>query len=342
MKPIRLLLSGLLALPVALAGCATGADSDQTSSGQAGDEVSIGLDWTPNTNHTGIYVAQQKGYYADAGIDLNVLGYSQAGVESVMGSGGADFGFSGVETLAAAKASDLDLTMVFNLQQRSSYGVAVRQDSDIASPKDLDGKTLAAYGAGATSFATTQMIQADGGQGNFDTVVVGTGALDAVVAGKADFAEALATWEVLQYELQGDEFRMFFPDDYGVPTSPALLGISARSELIADNPDLVARFVQATEKGYEYAVDNPDEAAQILIDANPQVNLDPELTKASQELLSSDYWPDPEGSVGHADPEAWQTYLDLLTSGGLVVGADGQPYTSKLNASELVTNEFLA
>lgn len=306
------------------------------------EKVSVVLDWTPNTNHTGIYVALDQGYYDEAGIEVEVLGYSQAGVESVMGTGGAEFGFSGVDSIAAAHASGLELTMVMNVQQKSSFGVAVRGDSDITRPADLDGRTLAAYGAGATNFNTRQMIIADGGVGEFERIVVGTGALEAVVAGRADFAEAMATWEVLAQTQQGTEIRMLFPADYGVQTTPALLGISVRDDFMAANPDAVRQFVQATQRGYEFAIADPDQAAQILIDANPQAKLDATLTHASQRLLSSDYWPDPQGSVGHADIERWQAYLDHLVASGLLVDADGQTVTDNLDATDLVTNEFLA
>lgn len=338
MKTRNPLITALLAGSLLLSGCAA-------SAGEAVDEadqVAIVLDWTPNTNHTGIYVALDQGYYEQAGIELEILGYSQAGVESVMGTGGAEFGFSGVDSLAAAQASGLELTMVMNVQQKSSFGVAVRDDSAIGRPADLDGRTLAAYGAGATNFNTKQIIIADGGVGDFERIVVGTGALEAVVARRADFAEAMATWEVLAQEQQGTGIRMFFPADFGVPTTPALLGISVRDDFMAANSDAVRRFVRATQQGYEFAVNDPDQAAQILVDANPQAKLDPTLTMASQRLLSSEYWPDEQGSVGHADVQRWQSYLDHLVLSGLLVDADGQPVTTPFEAADLVTNEFLA
>lgn len=343
------------ALPLLIGGCTSGsqpaetpADSPTQSTAadpttQAPlDKVSIVLDWTPNTNHTGLYTAIEQGYYADAGIELEILGYSQAGVESVLGAGGAEFGFSGVDSLLAARAAGVDLTMVINVQQKSSFGVAVSGDSEITRPADLDGRTLAAYGGGATHYNTRQMIKNDGGQGEFEVVVVGTGALEAVLAGRADFAESMATWEGLAMEMQGYQVRFMFPADYDVPTTPALLGISVRDDFLAANPDVVKRFVQATQLGYQFAVDNPERAAQVLLDANPQAKLDPELTLRSQELLSAEYWPDAQGSVGHADLDAWQRYLDHVIGTGLIVDGDGEVFTDAVAAEDLVTNEFLA
>ncbi len=84
------------------------------------------------------------------------------------------------------------------------------------------------------------------------------------------------------------------------------------------------------------------EAAKILMDANPQAKLDAKLVNASQEKLSKEYWPDAAGTVGHADIDKWQSYLDFIIEQKLVTDGDGKPYTQKISAPEVVTNEFLA
>lgn len=243
--------------------------------------------------------------------------------------------------MASAYASGIKLAMVVNVQQTGSFGVAVRADSAIMRPADLDGKTIADYGAGATHYNTKQMIINDGGTGEFDRIIVGTAALDAVVSGRADFAEEMATWGVIAQELQGNGIRMFHPEDYDVPTTPANVGISVRKDFAEQNPEKVRDFVAATVRGYEYAIDNPVEAAQILVESNPEANIDPELARRSQELLSAHHWTDEAGRFGYADVDAWQRYLDHLVAVGLVVDNEGQPLAEPINAAELVTNEFL-
>ncbi|MDO5026168.1 MAG: ABC transporter substrate-binding protein [Trueperella sp.] len=326
---------------LAVAGLSACAADDGKDAASEPTKVSVVLDWTPNTNHTGIYVAQEKGYYQNAGIDLDILGFSKAGVEAVMAGGEAEFGFSGVNSLAAAQASGIELEMVVNVQQISSFGVATRADSGITRPRDLDGKVLASYGAGATAATTKQMIINDGGKGEFDQVVVGAGSIEAVLAKRADFSEEMGTWTVIAAELGGDEINMFYPQDYGVPTTPANIGISVRQDFAKENPEVVRSFVQATVRGYQYAIDHPEEAAEILVAANPETKLDPELAKRSQIELSKNYWLDSQGRFGYADLERWQEFLDYLVESQLLFDSEGKVITTKVAANELATNEYL-
>ena len=354
MKTTRLL-PPLLSVAM-LGACSSGGSSDMSSADQSGADatgqsasqasgqmrdVSVILDWTPNTNHTGLFVAQEKGYFADAGLNVDIMGFSKSGVDAVLSAGGADFGISGADALASAHAANLGLTMVLNIQQKSSYGVGVLEDSGITRPKDLDGKTIADYSGDSAHISTQMMIQHDGGTGEFDRVIVGAQAMAALESGQADFAEVLSTWEAIEAELSGTKLHMFQPADYDVPTTPAMIGISTRNDLIESDPDLVRAFVQAAQKGYEFAKDNPDEAAKILVDANPQAKLDPELVTRSQEILSTQYWPDSKGGVGFADIDRWNTYLAFIVEQGLVYDEKGTAVTEPIAADDIVTNEFV-
>lgn len=338
----------LVAISVAgsLFGCSggtgtTGGSSPSGSSGKT-DAVSIVLDWTPNTNHSGIFVAQKLGYYADAGIALTVLPYSQAGVESVLSSGGADFGISSATAVTQADTQGEDLQMVLNIQHKPSAGIAYRaSDTRITRPRDLDGKLFASWGAAETIAGVKKMIVNDGGTGNFSQVTLSTSAYQAVYDGTADFAQGLSTWEGIQAELAGTPVHFFFPADYGVTATPAEIGIAARRSYLAGNQDVARRFVQATQKGYEYAMAHPDEAASILIGANPDANIDSTLANRSQHMLV-DYWKDARGGVGTADIGAWQAFTGYLGSAGLLTGANGQPTSAAPAVSDLVTNDYLA
>ncbi|MDU5248449.1 MAG: ABC transporter substrate-binding protein, partial [Varibaculum cambriense] len=331
MRKIATALACTLALT--LAGCATGSSS--ATRDPELKNTSVILDWTPNTNHTGIYVAQEKGFYREAGLNVKVVPFSKSGVESVMAAKGADFGFSGTDSIASAKASNLGIKMVFNLQPKSSYMVGFLDKADIQRPRDLDGKTLADFGGGFQHIATRMLIQKDGGKGDFKKVVAGAQTLQAVEQERADFAELLSTWEGIEAEQSGYKLRYFDYGKFGIPTTPALLGVSTREDLIKENPKLVRAFVQATQKGYQWAIDHPQEAAQILVKANPQAKLDSKLAEASQALLSKDYWPDATGGVGHADMDKWQSYLDFIIEQKLVYDGDGKPYTQKISAPEV-------
>lgn len=321
---------------------ACGADATSGEEPDERVEVRIVLDWTPNTNHTGIFVAEELGYYEEAGIELTVLPFSQAGVQNVMMNDGAEFGISGANGVIHSRARGEDLTMVLNLQQQSSAAAAVAADHpEIERPSDLDGKTFASWGAGEALSEVGEMIRNDGGTGEFGQVMLGTSSYETLYAGRADFAQALTTWEGVEAELRGQPLQFFFPADYGVTVTPAEIGIAVRASYVAENEDLVERFVQATRRGYEHALEDPDGAAEILIASNPDATLEEELVGRSQRLLSEEYWPDASGGIGEADLEAWQDYIDHLAEGGFLVDESGEPLDEPPAVEDVVTNRFL-
>lgn len=334
------------ALTLGLAAC-SGNGTQAAKPGEAGQQtaelkkVSIVLDWTPNTNHTGVFVAMEKGFFKEAGLEVEVKGYSKAGAESVLANGGADFAFSYASGLASAITSGNEIKMVYNLQQKSSSGIAVRADSKINGPKDLDGKVFASGSGAETGDKLKRMIIADGGKGEFETVIVGIGAYEAVANGQADFAEGLTTWEGIEFELRGEPLRFYYPADYGIVQSPAQMGIATSNKLIAEDPELVQKFVSAAKQGFDFALENPKEAAEILVKQNPEAKLNPELALKSQEMLSKDFWRDARGKTGFADLDRWQAFLDSLVEAKLLTDAKGEPVSGKLDPNNFVTNQFV-
>ena len=331
----------LPACALALGACTGGSSSNQ--SGPARQTVSVVLDWTPNTNHSGVYLALARGYYEQAGIDVEILPYSEAGSASVLLGGGADFAFEGAYSVISGRARGDEMTMVLNLQQKSSQGIAVRADNAaITRPSDLDGKLFATWGAAEGVAKVQTMIRNDGGQGTVETALLGTSAYAAVYNGTADYAEGLTTWEGIEAELAGTPLKWFMPADYGVETTPAELGLVTTPSYLRDHSDLAKRFIQATQRGYEDAVNDPEGAVEALLSANSDAAIDRELATRSQELLSSQYWKDEAGSVGRADAERWQRYIDYLQQQGLLEDASGAPASTKLTGADMVTNDLLA
>ena len=330
----------LPACALAVAACSDTATSSQSE--HTRETVSVVLDWTPNTNHSGVYLAMARGYYEQAGIDVEILPYSEAGSASVLLGGGADFAFEGAYSVIAGKARGDEMTMVFNLQQESSQGIAVRADnSDITRPADLDGKLFATWGAAEGIAKVQTMIRNDGGQGNVETALLGTSAYAAVYNGTADYAEGLTTWEGIEADLAGTPVKWFMPADYGVETTPAELGLVTTPAYLRDHSDLAQRFIQATQRGYKDAIVDPSGAVDALLNANPDAAIDRELATRSQELLSSQYWKDSAGSVGHGDVDRWQRYIDYLEGQGLLEDANGKTASAGLRGADMVTNDLL-
>jgi ABC-type nitrate/sulfonate/bicarbonate transport system substrate-binding protein len=331
-----------IATLVALTGCSTsGAAEADSASGST--DVNFALDWTPNTNHTGLFVAIAEGYFEDAGINITVLPFSDSSTDTLINSGAADFGVSFQDTATFAAATGVANTSVFAILQHNPVSIGVLESAtDIESPKDLDGKIFGNAGSSETYVKeATDAIINDGGTGDFTSVTLGTSAYEALYAGEVDFVGAFETWEGIDAELKGTPMKFFHLQDYGVPDIYSVI-VNANTEWLEKNPEAATAFVGALQKGYQYAADKPDEAAQILIDQNPGAFEDEELVFASQEELSANYLTDADGNVGTQTEDQWQAFADYLYNADLLVDEDGNALTEEMDASTLFSNEYLS
>ncbi|MGW6619660.1 ABC transporter substrate-binding protein [Nocardia sp. NPDC055002] len=314
--------------------CGSGGGSDQT--------IRFALDWTPNTNHSGLYVALQRGYFADAGLDVQVLPYNNTSVDTVVDAGNAEFGISTHNSSTFARASGARIQSVLAPLQHWATGIGVRADrADLASPKNLDGKTYAGFGDPGEKESLAQVIRNDGGTGEFTSVMLGSSAYEAVYSGKADFTVSYLAWEGIEAEHYGTPMKYFRYTDFGFPDSYAIV-IDANEGWLAQNPDRAKKFVQALQRGYQFAADNPDAAAQDLIDANPGAFNDEKLVFDSQRMLADQFMKDPNGRVGTQTVEQWSANSRFLYRSGLLNGPDGKPLTTEPDWSTYFTDDYLA
>ncbi|WP_019072652.1 ABC transporter substrate-binding protein [Streptomyces hokutonensis] len=321
---------------------ATGCSADSTAAAKDGTTtVTLALDWTPNTNHTGIYVAQAKGWFKTAGIDLKIVPYGSTAPETLIANHKADFGISYQEGITTARAAGQDITSVYAVTQKTDVTIAVRADrSDITSPKDLDGKTYAGFGAPYEKPLLQKVIQSAGGKGDFKQVTLNTAAYQALYAGKADFAMPMPTWEGLEAELNGKPLKNFQLSDYGFPAIYSTL-VASSDQFLKKNPELAKKFLAAVDKGYRYAVEHPSQAADLLISANKSVLTNTKLVQQSEALLAKEYYKGTEGSIGTQSAERWQAFADFEYKAGLLVDANGKKLTSAPKASTFFTNAYL-
>jgi len=340
--------AGLGAAGLALVGCgddddeAASADPSEGSSPGQPVTVSLALDWVPNTNHTGFFVADAMGWYEEADVQLELLPYASVEPDTLVGTGGANFGISFAPSLSLAAASGLSLTSVMAVLQRPASAIAVRSNrADVQTPADLDGLVYAGFGAPWENPLLQTVIRNAGGTGEFETVVLNTFAYEAVYGGDADFVIPFMTWEGIEAELRGTPLKAFQYRDYGFPEFYAVVMIG-NPEWLSSNDKAARGFVSASQRGYQFAAENPDEAAQILIDANPSVFPDEELVFRSARLLGSDYYLDGDGVFGPQTLERWTEFPRFLFENGLLTGPDGDPLSEELDYEALFTNEFLA
>ena len=338
---IALVATTVLALLVAACGGST-STTTTTSTTPAPAEVTVALDWTPNTNHVGIYVAEALGYYKAAGLTVKLLPYAETAPETLVSKGIADFGFSYANGIAFARASDLDVVQVFANISKQQYQLAYRADDpSITSPKDLDGKTYAGFGTPSENSEVTTIIQADGGTGKVKKIVLNTSAYEAVYNGSADFTISANTWEGVEAKVNGKPMKYFNPEDYGYPANYSSAIISSNAWLKA-NPDVAKCFLAATTKGYAYASEHPQEAAKLLLAANPQTLKNPAIVEQSMAMLAGDgYLTDTAGHVGVVDPAMWTTFGDYLYDHQVLTDADGKPVATRPDWSTFYTNDYL-
>ncbi len=332
----------LLVLALVLAGCGGGDAAGPPAPGAERTPIRVALDWTPNTNHTGLFVAQQEGWFTEAGLDVQFVPYATTPPDTLVGSGAAEFGISFHDSFTYSRAGGADIVSVMAILQHWATEIAVRADrADITSPRDLDGKTYGGFGAAYEVPKMQAVIKDAGGTGTFENVVLGTAAYEALYAGQVDFTEPFVAWEGIEAELRGQPLKTFSYTDYGFPDaySVVLIGNGA---WLRDHPDQARAFVQAVQRGYRLAADDPARGAELLEKANPGAFPEPELVERSQRMLSERYLRDASGRVGPQTVEGWAGFSGFLVDTGTVAGPDGAPLTARPDFATWFTNDYLA
>jgi ABC-type nitrate/sulfonate/bicarbonate transport system substrate-binding protein len=339
-----------LALPLALlgalligllAGC--GGTTTSTTGGNAPrlTPVRLALDWTPNTNHTGIYAAMQKGWYRDAGIDLTLLPYGSVAPEQLVATGQAEFAISFPEAVTADRALGQPLVSVAAVIQHNTSALVTLKSSGLDTVAKLAGKRYAGFGGLYEQPVISQVLSCGGAANtSFQNVTTTLDPIAALKSGQFDFAWVYMGWEGIEAQRSGADLNVFPLVDYCIPdySSPVII---TSQKLIQQQPDLIKRFLKATGQGYTYAVQHPDAAAQLLIKGTPAGTFDDTgLVTASQAYLSPQYMKD-ASCWGTQSLEKWTNYPRFMYNHGAIQDANGQPITTQPDYAAAFTNDFL-
>lgn len=305
-------------------------------------KVSLVLDWVPNTNHTGIFVAQQKGWYKEAGIDLQILPYADGtSPETLVGSGKAEFGISSTEALVQNRAQGQPIVSVAAIIQSNTSGFAFLKDSGIKRPKDLAGKRYAGFGSPTEEALIAQVIKKDGGTDTkIQNITANVGGYQAIASKQADFVWIFQGWEGIQAQRDKVDLNILYIKDIGVPDyyTPIIIG---NETFVKGKKDLASAFMKATARGFEYAISNPKESADLLIQGNAKGTFpDTELVYQSQDYLSPRY----KGSTpkwGTQTLKAWTDMPKFMFQVGVLQDANGKPLAKEPDYSQLFTNDLL-
>ena len=335
-KKIAVFLTAL-ASTMMLAACGGGADD---SDGMT--KVRFALDWTPNTNHTGLFVAMNKGYFKEAGLDVEVVPYNESNPILLTDSGNAEFAVDTQDRMTMAKAAGADVRSVLAVEQTWTTEVSVLAErDDIKSPADLDGKTFGGFGSPSDHAILKGVIRGAGGKGEFEEVTLGTSAYEALYNHDVDFTVPYVAWEGIEAADRGVELKNFAYTDYGFPDCYQMLVVGS-NKWMEEHPEDTKKFVQAIQRGYQDAVDNPDEAAEILQKENPEILTDLEFLKKSQRMLSEQYMLDENGKFGHQTEKHWADLGQFLFDNELLVDDANKPLSEAPDWNTYFTNEYIS
>ncbi|MDD4088635.1 MAG: ABC transporter substrate-binding protein [Tissierellia bacterium] len=286
------------------------------SNGQV--KVDIVLDWTPNTNHTGLYVAQAKGFFEEQGIEIVIMQPPEGGAEAIVGGAGAEFGIGFQDYLAPNYASNtpMPITAVAAIIQHNTSGIISLKENGIDTPAKLSGHNYATWNMPIELAIIKKVVEDDGG--NFeDITLVPSTVTDVITALQTDIDSVWIyyAWDGIATKVKGLETNYLNFADYGKELdfySPVLF---VNDDYAASNPETVKKVLSAVKKGYEYAIENPEESAQILLEAAPE--LDPEIVLESQKWLANQYIADAP-KWGYIDEERWDAFYSWLFENNLI------------------------
>jgi ABC-type nitrate/sulfonate/bicarbonate transport system substrate-binding protein len=344
----------LVVLAVALAACGVSATSDGSDAdgaptagsaseaesqpaspdGDAGAprDVTVMLDWTPNTNHSGMYLAKANGFYEDAGLDVEIIQPGEQGGLPALASGDADIAVSVQEQLLPARAQGAPVVSVAAIIPTNTSSLVMLADEGIERPADLAGHRYGGFGGELETELVSRLVECDGGDPE---------AVDFVEVGNVDYRAGLERdfydfvwifdgWDGIRLEQAGvDTTTIPFDEHFDCIPNWYTPLLATSESLIDDEPEVVAAFMEATTRGYELAASDPTAAADALLADAPE--LDEDLVRASAEYLAPEYAPD--GAWGVQDPQVWTEFTAFLSEAGILSG--------DIDVDAAWTNDFL-
>lgn len=316
MKKIKFVVLICLAAALCLCGCG-GEDAVEDTSAEL-HEITMVLDWTPNTNHTGLYVAAAKGWFEEEGLDVSIVQPPEDGAALMVASGRAQFGVDFQDYLAGAYGIDepLPITAVAAVVQHNTSGIVSLEEKNIDSPAKMEGHTYATWNLPIEQAMLREIITADGG--NYDDVkLVPSTVTDIVSALQADIdcVWIYYGWDGIALEQAGLDTNYFYFSDIDPAFDFYSPVIIANDAYLESDPEEAKAFLRAVKRGYEYAAEHPVDAAAILCEQVPE--LESALVEASQEWLSAQYIADAP-AWGVIDAQRWNAFYAWLNEKGLV------------------------
>ncbi len=302
-----------------------------TSGAEDIKEVTVILDWVPNTNHTGIYAAKELGYYAQEGLRVEIIQPAEGGSPDLIAAGRGQFGISYQEQVTYARTAleKVPVVAVAAIISHNTSGFASPVDRGIKTPKDFEGKRYGGWGSPMEE-AKGLMKKYGADFTRIDMVNIGASDFFSSVARDVDFAWIYYGWTGIAAEVKDFAIDFMLLQDLDKNLDCYTPVIIASEKTIRENPELIRKFLNATRKGYLYAIDEPEEAANILLKYD--TGLDGAIVAASQKYLAGQYT-GVSDKWGYMENSIWETFSNWMYDNKLI--------PEKLDISGAYTNIFL-
>jgi ABC-type nitrate/sulfonate/bicarbonate transport system substrate-binding protein len=299
------------------------------------EKIRVALDWTPNINHIGFYIAKEKQWFLDAGFEVELLNPADDNYQTTPAKkvelGLAEFALCPTESVISyrTKAEPFPMIAVAAVMQQDLSAIVVLEDSELHSPKDLDGTSYASYQARYEDHIVKAMIKNDGGKRDIEVVYPQKlGIWNTLIEGTYDSTWVFMNWEGVEAEQKGIKLRAFKMADYNIPYSYSPV-IIANEKLVDEKESAYSKFLSLVRDGYLFAKNNPEEAAELLRPHLPKHDQAIDLVKAIE--LTAPHYGDKDW--GKMDEQVVSDFLQWLHDQNLE--------TAPISVSELITNKLL-
>ncbi|MGD1846101.1 MAG: ABC transporter substrate-binding protein [Salibacteraceae bacterium] len=299
-------------------------------------QLTLALDWTPNINHIGFFVAQGKGFYQEEGLQVSLLDPSADNYATTPAKkielGIADMALCPTESVISyrTKAKPFDLIGIATLFQEDVSAIATLVSSSIERPKELDGRSYASYQARYEDQIVRQMIANDGGKGELQVAYPSKlGIWETLVKGEFDSTWIFTNWEGVEAETSGIDLHLFRMKDFGIPYSYSPLLVASQKRMLQEK-NTYHKFLKACRKGFLFCREHAAEAVEILQPYLPEsdkhIDLDRALELSVPSFGNGLTW-------GGMQESTVAEFLNWIYKEGLE--------TQPLQIQDLITNELL-
>ena len=285
--------------------------------------VKLALDWYPNANHLGLFIAKQKGYFEDEGLDVTMYTPSDPStVLQTVASGSDNFGMNYQPDVILARNEGVPVVSIAAVVQHPLNSVMALESSGITRPSQLAGKKVGYPGIPTNEPLLDTMLKADGvagGLAEVELVNIGFNIGESLITEKVDAAVgAYWTHESILLENQGHPVNVMKMQDWGVPDYYELVLVTSE-DYLEENRDVAERFVRAIKKGFEEAISDPQAGVDILVEENPG-EIDEGIDRPGADLLVPQWQLPGGGGFGTQESGRWQSFVDWMKQQGMIDG----------------------